>query len=68
MSGGLKVLMDIVPNHCSAEHPWFAEALAAPAGSPARERFHVRDGRGEHGELPPNSRCGGGHVRHARRL
>ncbi|WP_129843805.1 glycoside hydrolase family 13 protein [Streptomyces sp. RFCAC02] len=50
---GLRVIVDIVPNHCSDRHPWFREALAAPPGSPARDRFVFRDGRGEHGELPP---------------
>ncbi|MCD0484798.1 glycoside hydrolase family 13 protein [Streptacidiphilus sp. ASG 303] len=52
---GLKVVVDIVPNHCSSAHPWFREALAAAPGSPARARFHFADGRGEHGELPPNN-------------
>ncbi|MEE1296149.1 MAG: glycoside hydrolase family 13 protein [Bifidobacterium sp.] len=51
---GLKVMVDIVPNHTSNKHAWFQEALAAPAGSPARDRYIFRDGRGEHGELPPN--------------
>jgi alpha-glucosidase len=51
----LKVLIDIVPNHCSTEHPWFAAALAAGPGSPERERFHFRNGLGEYGELPPNN-------------
>ncbi|QPP09726.1 glycoside hydrolase family 13 protein [Streptomyces bathyalis] len=41
---GLKIIIDIVPNHCSDQHPWFVEALASPAGSPARDRFHFRDG------------------------
>ncbi|HEY0472195.1 MAG TPA: glycoside hydrolase family 13 protein [Kribbella sp.] len=51
----LRVLIDIVPNHCSTSHPWFAAALAAGAGSPERERFHFADGQGGNGELPPNN-------------
>ena len=50
---GLKVMVDIVPNHTSRQHSWFREALAAPPGSAARGRYVFRDGRGEHGELPP---------------
>jgi alpha-glucosidase len=52
---GIRVLMDMVANHCSDEHAWFREALASPTGSAARERFLFRDGRGEGGELPPNN-------------
>ncbi len=52
---GLKVLMDLVPNHCSSVHPWFQAALAAGPGSPERDRFLFRDGRGADGELPPNN-------------
>jgi alpha-glucosidase len=52
---GLRVLMDLVPNHCSSEHAWFRAALAAGPGSPERDRFLFRPGRGEHGELPPNN-------------
>jgi alpha-glucosidase len=52
---GIRVLMDIVPNHCSHEHSWFREALAAPPGSPARERFYFRDGTGPDGSEPPNN-------------
>ena len=52
---GIKVLMDVVPNHCSDQHRWFQAALRSPAGSPERARFYFRDGRGEHGELPPNN-------------
>ncbi len=52
---GLKVIVDIVPNHTSNEHPWFAEALAAAPGSPERERFLFRDGRGPDGAEPPNN-------------
>lgn len=50
---GLKVIVDLVPNHTSNEHPWFREALASGKGSPARERYWFRDGKGENGELPP---------------
>ncbi|WP_037360902.1 glycoside hydrolase family 13 protein [Amycolatopsis orientalis] len=52
---GIKVLMDLVPNHCSDQHPWFQAALAAAPGSPERSRFVFRDGRGADGELPPNN-------------
>ncbi|MFI6360210.1 glycoside hydrolase family 13 protein [Streptomyces sp. NPDC050743] len=50
---GLKVVVDIVPNHTSHQHPWFQEALRSAPGSPARERYVFRPGRGAHGELPP---------------
>ncbi|MFC9506343.1 glycoside hydrolase family 13 protein [Streptomyces sp. NPDC057002] len=50
---GLKVIVDIVPNHSSHRHVWFQEALATGPGSAARDRYVFRDGRGEHGELPP---------------
>ena len=53
-ASGIKVIVDIVPNHTSTEHPWFKEALAAGPGSPERDRYVFRPGRGEHGELPPN--------------
>ncbi|MFT4008785.1 MAG: glycoside hydrolase family 13 protein [Nocardioidaceae bacterium] len=52
---GLRVMVDIVPNHSSSEHPWFQAALAAGPGSPERGRYIFREGRGEHGELPPNN-------------
>ena len=50
---GLKVIVDLVPNHSSHRHAWFQEALAAGPGSAARARYVFRDGRGAHGELPP---------------
>ncbi|MEV0990559.1 alpha-amylase family glycosyl hydrolase [Streptomyces sp. NPDC049949] len=50
---GLRVIVDVVPNHTSERHPWFREALAHPA-SEARTRYHFRPGRGPGGERPPN--------------
>lgn len=52
-SRGIRVLMDVVPNHCSNEHAWFKAALAAGRGSRERERFYFADGAND-GELPPN--------------
>jgi len=51
---GLKIIVDIVPNHSSDQHAWFQEALAAEKGSAARARYIFRDGTGENGELPPS--------------
>jgi alpha-glucosidase len=52
---GLRVIVDLVPNHTSSEHPWFREALAAAPGSPARARYLFRDGVGRDGSAPPNN-------------
>lgn len=51
---GLRIIVDVVPNHCSDQHAWFRQALDEGPGSTLRERFHFRKGRGENGELPPN--------------
>ena len=52
---GMKVTMDLVPNHTSSAHPWFQAALAASAGSDQRERYIFRDGTGPGGVHPPNN-------------
>ncbi|MGZ9930610.1 glycoside hydrolase family 13 protein [Streptomyces sp. NC-S4] len=49
---GLRVIVDVVPNHTSEQHPWFRAALAGEPG--ARERYHFRPGRGPDGAEPPN--------------
>ena len=52
---GVRTIIDIVPNHVSDTHRWFQQALEAGPGSAERARFWFRPGRGEQGELPPNS-------------
>lgn len=52
---GIRVIIDLVPNHTSSDHAWFQEALAAGEGSPERARYLFRDGKGPNGELPPNN-------------
>ena len=54
-AAGIKVTMDLVPNHTSSQHPWFQAALAAGPGSAQRERYLFRDGTGPGGIHPPNN-------------
>ena len=50
----IRVFVDIVPNHSSNRHVWFREALEAGPGSPARDRYIFRDGKGPDGSQPPS--------------
>ncbi|MEV7771368.1 glycoside hydrolase family 13 protein [Kitasatospora sp. NPDC086791] len=51
---GLRIIVDLVPNHSSDQHEWFQRALREGPGSPLRDRYHFLPGKGENGELPPN--------------
>ena len=49
---GLRVIVDVVPNHTSDQHAWFREAVTDPS-SPARDRYLFRDPAPDGG--PPNN-------------
>jgi alpha-glucosidase len=51
----IRVIVDLVPNHCSAEHPLFKAALAGGRGSRERDMFIFREGKGRGGSAPPNN-------------
>ena len=51
---GIRTIIDVVPNHISDQHEWFQAALAAGPGSPERERFWFRKGKGADGSEMPN--------------
>ncbi|MET0933737.1 MAG: glycoside hydrolase family 13 protein [Mycetocola sp.] len=52
-AAGIRLIVDIVPNHTSNRHAWFVEALASPPGSAARARYIFRDGLGPDKSMPP---------------
>jgi alpha-glucosidase len=51
----LRVIVDLVPNHCSSVHPLLQAALAAGPGSREHARFHFGAGQGPDGAVPPNN-------------
>jgi alpha-glucosidase len=51
----MKVVLDVIPNHTSSQHEWFQAALNSAPGSPERDRYHFRHGRGPAGAEPPNN-------------
>jgi alpha-glucosidase len=49
---GLKVILDLVPNHTSDQHPWFIESRSS-RDNPKRDWYIWRDGD-KHGGAPNN--------------
>ncbi|WP_375484014.1 glycoside hydrolase family 13 protein [uncultured Jatrophihabitans sp.] len=50
---GVRITIDMVPNHFSDEHPWFRAVLAGDTA--LRDRFVIRPGTGPDGAEPPNN-------------
>jgi alpha-glucosidase len=50
---GIRIIIDVVPNHVSSEHEWFKAAIAGGPDAPERELFWFRPGRGPDGDRMP---------------
>ncbi|MBO5565971.1 MAG: alpha-glucosidase [Succinivibrio sp.] len=50
---GIKIIMDLVVNHCSSEHRLFRQALKDPYGPEAKYFYFVK---GKNGQVPDNLR------------
>ena len=53
---GIRLIMDLVVNHTSNEHPWFKDAISSK-DSPYRDYYIIRKGR-KNGKKPPNNWSG----------
>ena len=53
---GIRLIMDLVVNHTSSEHPWFKDAISSK-DSPYRDYYIIRKGR-KNGKKPPNNWSG----------
>jgi len=50
---GIRIIIDLVPNHSSDQHPLFQAALRASKGSPERDMYVFREGKDAN--TPPNN-------------
>src|SRR5271157_3148174 len=51
---GLKIVLDLVINHTSVEHPWFKESMAS-RDNPKSDWYIWADGKKPGGKQPPNN-------------
>ncbi|HSO36589.1 MAG TPA: alpha-amylase family glycosyl hydrolase, partial [Labilithrix sp.] len=51
---GMKIVLDMVLNHTSDQHPWFLESRSSLT-SPRRDWYIWRDGKRPDGKAPPNN-------------
>ena len=53
---GIRLIMDLVVNHTSSEHPWFKSAIS-DKNSPYRDYYIIKKGK-KNGKKPPNNWSG----------